>query len=280
MNKKIFSILLLPLFMSCLSFNYNFVLEKFVEYEDVDFNNIKKINIISKNKNLSEALKYYILATYKNRGLSEPKIYILENKKDGLSNELNIDLNKFEYNIKSEFNREGDYVRYQKTIGAKYSISFSKSGLSDIVYDMTDDIDYKIQRKTVFKTLSDKEINNQFKKIDNYSLFYGLVDKIFRGFFQKRLMPISRELINFKIGLNKDLINASKLVSKGKLDEALILWEQIFSDSDNSYYARSISAFNIGMYKAIIDKDFDGAEIYFSIYDNLEEERINDFIRF
>jgi len=285
-NKILLLLIVFPIISSCLSFNYNHIVEKFVEYKDINFNNVKKINIITKNKILSDAIKYFFIESYKSRGLTEPKLALFDNVKDGLSNELNINVILFDYNIKSGFVNEVNQVKYWKTIDVKYHIILFKSGLSDISCDLTGDITFSIDKNFYYNSESNKNVTvnaisqRKLKTIDNYSLFYGVVDKVFRPFLQKRLIPISRELINFKIGFNGDLLKAHKFVSDNKMEEALILWEQIFSDTDNSYYSRSVAAYNIGMYKATIEKDFESAELYFKKYDELEEERVKDFIRF
>lgn len=289
MNKFFPVISVVLLFSSCLTFNFNHVIEKFIEYKDVDFNNVKRINIITNNKSVGDSLRYYLISSYKNRALIEPKIFISDTIKDGLSNELNIHIKSFDYNIKSGFKVEKTLAFYNKIINAKYDIVLFKSGLAGVGIDLSGDAEYIIEKSYAISPYYNKEDKNSaiiepgtkigIKEIDNYSLYYGVCEKIFDDFIEKRLIPISRELINFKIGFNKELFKAHQLLSEGKMDEALIIWEQIYSDSDNSYYSRGIAAYNIGMYKAM-EKDFKSAELYFKRYDQLEEDRIKDFIRF
>jgi outer membrane protein assembly factor BamD (BamD/ComL family) len=102
---------------------------------------------------------------------------------------------------------------------------------------------------------------------------------LFHDFIAKRLKPISRELINFKTGPDKLLLKAQKLLKDGRLDEAVIIWEQIYSDEEKSNYARSISAYNIAIMKAM-DKDYEQAIIYFNRSDELEELSDKEIVRF
>ncbi|HPO49185.1 MAG TPA: hypothetical protein PLO89_02575 [Spirochaetota bacterium] len=267
------------------------MMEKFIESEEIDFNNVKKINFITKNKRLGDALEYFFIESYKNRALSLPFTSFFESERDGLSNELNIRVDEFDYGIKSGFRAEEKNAAFcWKTISAKYKISIFKSGLSEKKFDLTGEVDFTVEKYfsiNLFSTEEEKQASyvnlqaqKEIKKIDNYNLFYGAINKIFRYFLQRKLIPLSRELISFKTGLTPDIIKSHKLISEGKMDEALILWEQIYSDKDNSYYSRSIAAFNIGTYKAVIEKDFVSAEIYFRRYDELEEDRAKDFIGF
>jgi len=100
-------------------------MEKFIEFEDIDFNRVKKINIICKDKLFSKALEEYILKFYRNRGLQKPQISILEHKRDGLSHELNIEFTDLNYeiidswksNYKEPFKKpDGKYIFYHNSI--------------------------------------------------------------------------------------------------------------------------------------------------------------------
>ncbi|OHD15265.1 MAG: hypothetical protein A2086_11005 [Spirochaetes bacterium GWD1_27_9] len=275
------------IFFSCITFNFNHIIEKFIEYDNINFNNVKKINIISKNKFFASVFRDYLNISFRNRGISLPNINVTDKVKDELDYELNFHIYNLNYEISENWEKlSPNSIKYWKTIKAKIGVKILKTPDIEKPYDMTNDLSYTItEEKTVNFDLSkndkslEKKIKNYFFQIDNYSLFYGLIDKIFKNFLSKRIKTISRELINFKMGLHKDLLKAYNFLKTNRIDEALIIFEQIYSDENKSYYVRSIAAYNIGIIKAM-QKDYDTADIYFNRYDELEEERLKDIIRF
>lgn len=307
----IFVILVIFIFFSCLSIKFKYIMEKFIEFEDIDFNRVKRINIICKDKIYSKALEDYILIFYRNRGLQKPQIFKLENKRDGLSHELNIEFNELSYNIvdswkvdyKEPFKKtDGKYIFYHHSISyekrikvdVKVTISRQSEYYKEIVLENKEleffisdqayiekeysDIKKAIEMEKILPPIEDFAQRN-LKDIDIYSLVYGTLDFIFKDFFSKRLIPISKEYIEFKMGFNEDFYKAQDYIRKGRLEEALLIWEEIFSDYTNPSYARGIAAYNIAVYKTII-RDYDSASIYFNRAEELEMIGLQEFEKF
>jgi tetratricopeptide (TPR) repeat protein len=288
MKKIIIFFMTIFLLSSCITFNYNHVVEKFFEFDDIDFNNIKRINIISGNKDFSDAFRDYIFMFYKSRGLSNPNVYLSDKTRSDIPNELNIEVNFKDCNFESKWNLNNDNsLFYWKKIKANYNVIIVKTNNPESVFTMDSSNDFTIEEKVNLakkNALSQRNLNinkiaeEHIKKIDDYLLYYGLSDKIFHGFFAKRLKPLSRELLTFKIGPDKNLLKAQKYLREKRLDEALIVWEQIYSDEDNNAYSRSVAAYNIGVIRAM-EKDFQQAIIYFNRSEELEEESSRDMLR-
>ncbi|HOJ63396.1 MAG TPA: DUF6340 family protein [Spirochaetota bacterium] len=286
-------------------------MEKFIEFEDIDFNRVKKINIICKDKLFSKALEEYILKFYRNRGLQKPQISILEHKRDGLSHELNIEFTDLNYeiidswksNYKEPFKKpDGKYIfyhnsiSYEKRIRVNVKIVISRQSEyykevtlenNDLEFAITDeayiskeysDIKKAIEMEKILPPIEDFAQKN-LKNIDNYDLIYGTMDPIFKDFFSKRLIPISKEYIEFKMGFNEDFYKAQEYVKQARLEEALLIWEQIFSDETNPSYARGVAAYNIAVYKTIV-RDYDSASLYFNWAEELEAIGLQEFEKF
>jgi hypothetical protein len=280
------------LLSSCITYNYDHIIEKFIEFKDIDFNHIRIIHIVCTQKDFSNELKNFILVSYRNRGITEPEISVNDKINDGLDSELNFLVNKNDYSIGTSWsiNPEKNKIIYSKTITSDIIINVFKTNEEEKKIDLADKVVFTIQEEitvpeylkisrenteTKYKELAEKGL----KKIDNNLLFYGLADKMLHGFLAKRLKPISRELIRFKAGFNLDLFKAQKFLKEDKLEDALIIWEQIYSDPDKSSYSRSIAAYNIGMVNAIRG-DYENASIYFNRSEELEEQSSRDLFRF
>jgi hypothetical protein len=290
---KLSIFIILPVFLSfsCISLNYNHIIEKFIEFKDVDFNHVKVINIITGQKEFSQALSDYITISYRNRGILLPKILISDKIKEDMDYELNFVVNKNDFRITGDWqlSDDGNRIICSRTISTQVVIGIFRSSETERRTDLSDDIRFGVReeikipdaykkddgnRENRYKDLAGRNIN----KIDNYSLYYGVAEKLLRGFFSKRLKPISRELIRFKTGLNPDLQKAQRYLKQDKLDDALIVWEEIYSDADKSSYSRSIAAYNIGMVKAN-QGDYESASTYFDRSEELEIESEKDLFR-
>jgi len=81
------------------------------------------------------------------------------------------------------------------------------------------------------------------------------------------------------MGFNKEFYKAQEYVKEARLEEALLIWEEIFSDETNPSYARGIAAYNIAVYKTIV-RDYDSATIYFKWAEELEQEGLQEFEKF
>lgn len=296
---------------SCISLKFNYILEKFIEFEDIDFNRVKSINIICKDKIFAKALENYIFLFYRNRGLQKPKIYILENKRDGLSHELNIEFLELNYeindywkvNYKEPYKKSnGKYLFYHNSIiygkkiktNIKICISRQSEYYKEVIFENKDlefsigeeayiskeykDIKHAIEIEKILPPIEDFARKN-LKNIDGYSLAFGTIDILLKDFFSKRLIPISREYIEFKIGFNEFFYKAQNYVKQGRLEEAVIIWEEIFSDSTNPSYARGVAAYNIAVYKTIV-RDYDTAATYFTWSEELEQIGLQEFEKF
>ena len=278
------------LFFSCITFNYNHIIEKFIEFKDVDFNHVKAINIVCTQKDFSEALSDYILISYRNRGITKPRITVSDRIKEDIDYELNFVIARNDYVISGDWKPGDDNTKLiiTKIVKSTVNIKIFRSSEPEKITDLSDDAVYSVTEEIKipdilkkgenyeqrYKELAQRNLN----RIDDYTLFYGLVEKVFHGFLSKRLKPISRELIRFKSGFNKDLFKAVKYLKEDKLENALIVWEELYSDTDNSYYSRSVAAYNIGMVKAI-QGDYESASIYFNRSEELEIESAKDMFR-
>jgi len=140
------------------------------------------------------------------------------------------------------------------------------------------DIKKAIEMEKILPPIEDFAQKN-LKNIDNYDLVYGTMDPIFKDFFSKRLIPISKEYIEFKMGFNEDFYKAQEYVKQARLEEALLIWEQIFSDETNPSYARGVAAYNIAVYKTIV-RDYDSASLYFNWAEELEAIGLQEFEKF
>jgi len=194
-------------------------MEKFIEFEDIDFNRIKKINIICKDRLYSMALQDYILIFYRNRGLQRPQISIMEYKKDTLSHELNIEFVTLKYEIidgwkvdyKEPFKKEnGRYIFYHNSISywkkikadIKVVISRQSEYYKEVILENPEVEYYITEQASIQKEYSDVQkaiamekmlppieefAKKNLKNIDNYSLVFGTLDSIFKEFFFKEI---------------------------------------------------------------------------------------------
>lgn len=287
------SIFFIIISTGCLTFNYEHRMEKFIEHSNMDFNHVKTISIICDNSHFSDVLKDFFFLTYRNRGLAIPKIRSVEKIRDGFETELYVVVKKVDYKITNgwdELNVEKDNGILWKKINLNYEIDLTKASNFNKYLDMTNDSSYiekleikNLGRKFKNKKFTDEDIFNlskkEMKEFDDYYMISKVVNIDLKNQISKRLIPISKEVVTFKIGLNKDLLEAYRLLKLDKIDEAALIWEEVYSNDDLSNYARSIAAYNIGVYNAM-NNDFEGAEKFFDRSDNLDTNILEDLFNF
>ncbi|MBP7553918.1 MAG: hypothetical protein KA885_10885 [Spirochaetes bacterium] len=298
------------IFSSCLTIKTRYVVERFLEFDDIDFNHVKNINIITENKTLGKEFEKYIVKFYRNRALEIPKIIISNIEKDELSHELTFNIKKFDYQIfegwiensKPPVQKDnGKYlvfhnnINYWKSIDASIYVKISRNSMTYTNLDLSDDAVFSIEGEScIQKEYSELEdslgknaaipsledfAKKNIKDIENEVLFSGIIEKFFREFFSKRLKPISKELVYFKFGFNKKFYKAQEHINNNRFDEALIIWEDIYSDLENPSFSRGIAAYNIGMVKTLI-RDYESASIYFNRSEELEKIGLQELEKF
>ena len=309
MKNFFYLLLLVFLLSSCVTIKYQYIVERFLEFDDIDFNHVKKINIVCSNKYFAKELERYIATFYRNRALQKPKIDIYIEYKNGLSHEMTFNIKEINYKIIEGWKEElrepemkndkylvfHNNIKYWRAIDMSISAEILRYGEIDRRFDVSNDVIYSIEGENSiqknYKKLEDSVAMNKtiistedfarknLKDIKDNILFYGAIDKTFREFFGKRLQPISKELVNFKLGFNNMFFIAQDYLQKDKFDEALLIWEEIFANLENPSFSRGVAAYNIAMFKTLV-RDYESAAIYFNWSEELEREGLQELEKF
>ncbi len=303
--------LIIILFPSCLAINYDHITEKYREYEDLDFNKINTINIITEDISVFFAMKQYIMKQYRHKGLfTIPQIRMSKEINEGGQDHLNIYLEKFIVAETSGWREKpipidiiGDRtivyynnVEYWKSINVSYNISLFKPMAIENIIDLTGDAVFSIndewayERSYLTANYSSESIpfgvpsaediaKAGILEMDSQSLLNGVFDEIFNDFFSERLFLTSREIYRYKLGFSPSYFEANKLLRENNLEGALLIWESIFSDTDLPSYSRGVAAHNIAVFKTI-HKEYDEANKYFILSDQLIEYGMYEINKF
>jgi tetratricopeptide (TPR) repeat protein len=303
-------ILLLATLTSCLTFKYDHIMERFMEYDDFDFNRIKEINIVTENRDFADALSSYIRTLYRNRGLFKPTIKSGERRGDGLSHQMEIVVKNFDFeivegwkNYPRDMTRNADgsmvvfhnNVRYWKTIAGTIHLQLYRFAEQETVFDVTGDFSFTIEEETAaIRTHRESDLSqgsvfgiptaedlarNGLRLIDETRLHNGVVDQVMHEFLSKRLQLISREMVRFQVGFSRPFLKATEYLRQDRLDEALIIWEELYADPENPSYARGVAAYNIAMIKTM-EREYEKAAIYFNRSEELKEEGMQEIVKY
>ena len=254
-------------------------------------------------------LKDYVETYYHNRGLQKPKVTVLTKPKNFFGYEFTICIDKLDLDLTSDWesvDRTADVsgdkiicyhnnIKFRRGVNAVISAKLMRFDEAKYEEDLTDDVSYTIYSTNCIektyknvesmakgaKLVSKTEVyaKQNIREISRKLLYRGAIDKIFRRTFGETLIPTSKDVVYFKYGKGEHFSHAQACLRHGRYDEALAVWEEIFDDETNPTFARGIAAYNIGMCKTL-ERDYEAANMYFSISEDLRKDGLQNLERF